>query len=159
MKKLTNSFARIFVIIFFATTTLTSATFASVAPAAERPVKETSYSLVQKGDSYARHGESELALEHYSRSIRVGKLQNPDYADLATQDKIMTLIEQMNVRKTKRTIAKLILRGDDYATVQPAKALASYSLSIRVGKQRNDQYTDAATQQKIVDLVKLMGNR
>ena len=155
MKKLTNSFARIFVIIFFATATLTSV----AAPTAERPTKETSYSLVQKGDSHARRGESELALEYYSRSIRVGKLQNPDYADLATQNKIVTLIKQMNARDTKRTIAKLILQGDDYASVQPEKALECYSLSIRVGKQRNDQYTDAATQAKIVEIVKALGHR
>ena len=122
-------------------------------------IKETAYNLILKGDYQAANGLAEVALEYYSRSIRVGKLTNPNYADLATQNKIVALVKQLHQEETHQTIIGLIEQGDACATVNPAQALAYYSQSIRVGKKADDDYTNADTQEKIVALVKVLGNQ
>ena len=57
-------------------------------------IKETAYNLKVKGDYYRSNRLPERALECYSKSIRVGKLENPDYMDADTQSKIVRLIKQ-----------------------------------------------------------------
>ena len=121
-------------------------------------IKETSYNLKLQGDVYARNGLAEAALESYSRSIRIGKLTDTDYADLATQHKIVTLIQQINAEKIQKEIAHLIQLGDAHAADQPQEALEYYSRSIRVGKQADSGYADAETQKKIVTLVEVLGH-
>ena len=122
-------------------------------------IKETAYNMILKGDYQAANGLAEVALEYYSRSIRVGKLVNPNYADLATQNKIVALIEQLHREETHQAITGLIEQGDACATANPEQALKYYSQSIRVGKKADDHYTNADTQEKIVALVKALGNQ
>ena len=161
MKKLTKYFAPLFVIVF--TLTAASPSFATSAPERTLPtfkwLDKTAESLVARGDHYARRGQIALAIEYYSRSIRIGKLNDPNYEDLATQNKIVALIKQQNAQKVQLAVVQLIWQGDDCAATQPEQALEYYSQSIRVGKQYNDQYEDAATQEKIVKLVKVLGNQ
>jgi hypothetical protein len=57
-------------------------------------IKETAYNLRVQGDYYVMNQLPERALESYSKSIRVGKLDDPSYADVATQKKIVKLIQQ-----------------------------------------------------------------
>lgn len=57
-------------------------------------IKETAYNLRVQGDYYVKNQLPERALESYSKSIRVGKLDDPSYADAATQKKIVELIQQ-----------------------------------------------------------------
>ena len=122
-------------------------------------IKETRYNLIIQGDVYAGNGLAEAALESYSRSIRVGKLTDPGYTDLATQRKIVTLVAQIDARERQQAIARLVRLGDEHAADQPAVALEYYSQSIRVGKQRNGQYADAETQEKIVALVAVLDGK
>jgi hypothetical protein len=148
MKKLTVSFA----ILFIAFTSFTGF-------AADPTRPQDAAQLVSQAKRYASDGQLKLALEHYSRSIRVGKLSNPNYADLATQNKIVALIKEIDARATTLEVAQLIWQGDDYAATQPERALECYSRSIRVGKLHNDRYEDAQTQRKIVKLVEVLGNQ
>lgn len=166
MKKLTVSFARLFVVSLFTGATLTSSAASLTNPtnpdrtlpvSARFDLTETAHRLITQGNHHARRGETALALEYYSRSIRVGKLTNPDYADLATQNKIVALVKQLNQEQTHQTIADLIAQADRCAGDQPKHALELYSQSIRVGKQHHDEYTDAETQAKVVKLVKVLG--
>jgi len=114
--------------------------------------------LIKLGDRYARLGQTELAIEHYSRSIRFGKLRDPSYQDLGTQKKIILLLKQQQAEKTELAVKQLIWLGDDNAATQPAQALEYYSKSIRVGKLNDAHYLDATTQQKIVKLVNALGS-
>ena len=57
-------------------------------------IQETAYNLKIKGDYYLSNRLPEQALEYYSRSIRVGKLDNPGYMDADTQEKIVSLVQQ-----------------------------------------------------------------
>ena len=166
MKKLSQSFAPLFVLVgILFTTTIGIATAAPVnyertlpTTTQWRPI-ETARHLVFQGDYYARRGKLALALEAYSRSIRVGMLGNPNYADLATQNKIVALLEQLNEQKTHQTIVELIKQGDAHVLTAPVRALECYSLSIRTGLQYDARYTDAQTQEKIVKLVKQLGQK
>ena len=148
MKKLTVTFA----ILFLAFTSFTGF-------AADPARPQSAAQLVSQANRYAADGQLELALEHYSRSIRVGKLSGPDYADRSTQNKIVALVKEIHIRQTNLAVARLIWQGDDCAATQPKQALEYYSHSIRMGKQYNDEYVDAPTQKKIVELVKALGNR
>ncbi len=58
-------------------------------------IKETSFNLKVKGDYYIQSKLPEKALEYYSKSIRVGKLEDPAYMDAETQDKILKLVRQI----------------------------------------------------------------
>ena len=127
--------------------------------AADPARPQSAAQLVSQANRYAADGQLELALEHYSRSIRVGKLSDPNYADRSTQNKIVALVREIHIRQTNLAVARLIWQGDDCAAAQPEQALEYYNRSIRVGMQHNDQYQDAATQQKIVELVKALGNQ
>ena len=148
MKKLTASFAILFI------------AFASLTGFAADPTRpETAAQLVSQANRYAADGQLALALEHYSRSIRLGKLSDADYADLATQNKIVALVKKIHAQETNLAITRLIWQGDDCAATQSERALEYYSHSIRVGMQHNDQYQDAATQRKIVKLVEVLGNQ
>ncbi|MGB3850285.1 MAG: hypothetical protein WA958_09980 [Tunicatimonas sp.] len=57
-------------------------------------IKETPYNLCVQGDYYVKNRLPEQALESYSKSIRVGKISDPSYADAATQKKILRLVRQ-----------------------------------------------------------------
>lgn len=148
MKKLTASFAILFI-------TFTS--FTGFAADPTRP--QDAAHLVSQAKRYASNGQLKLALEHYSRSIRVGKLSNPDYADLATQNKIVALVKEIHAQQTNLAVTQLIWQGDDCAATQPDRALAYYSLSIRRGMQYDDAYEDHKTQEKIVQLVNVLGKQ
>ena len=56
-------------------------------------IRETAYNLKLKGDYYASNRLPKQALEHYSKSIRVGMLADPSYTDADTQGKIVALVE------------------------------------------------------------------
>ena len=84
MKKLTVTFA----ILFLA---FTSFTGFAVDPA--RP--QSAAQLVSQANRYAADGQLELALEHYSHSIRVGMQHNDQYQDAATQQKIVELVKAL----------------------------------------------------------------
>lgn len=57
-------------------------------------IKETAYNLQVQGDYYVKNQLPDRALESYSKSIRVGRLNDPSYADADTQDKIVKLVLQ-----------------------------------------------------------------
>ena len=113
--------------------------------------------LIKLGDSYTRLGQIELAIEHYSRSVRLGKLVDPSYQDPETQSKIVALLKQQQAEKAELAVKQLIWRGDDNAATQPQQALEYYSKSIRVGKLYDAQYQDLTTQKKIIKLVNILG--
>ena len=166
MKKLNKPFAKIFTVAILLGTTLTSyATNASLHNEQRSLPKLVEYDLsknvrqlISLGDRYARLGQAVLALEHYSRSIRIGRLADPDYQNLETQNKIVALIKQQQQEKTELAVKQLIWQGDDAVAAHPEKALEYYSKSIRVGKLYDSQYLDAPTQQKIVKLVNVLGS-
>lgn len=58
-------------------------------------IKETSYNLKVLGAYYELNKLPEQAVEAYSKSIRVGKIEDKNYADKATQDKIVKLVRQL----------------------------------------------------------------
>lgn len=58
-------------------------------------IKETPFNLKVKGDYYVQSRLPEKALEYYSKSIRVGKLDDPSYMDAETQEKILKLVRQL----------------------------------------------------------------
>ncbi|MEK6480758.1 hypothetical protein WJR50_24665 [Catalinimonas sp. 4WD22] len=58
-------------------------------------IKETSYNLKVLGDYYEMNKLPEQAIEAYSKSIRVGRMEDKNYADKATQDKIVKLVRQL----------------------------------------------------------------
>lgn len=58
-------------------------------------IKETSYNLKVLGDYYEMNKLPEQAIEAYSKSIRVGRMEDQNYADKATQDKIVKLVRQL----------------------------------------------------------------
>lgn len=58
-------------------------------------IKETAFNLKVKGDYYIQNKLPEKALEYYSKSIRVGKLDDPSYMDAETQEKILKLVRQL----------------------------------------------------------------
>ncbi|WKN43343.1 hypothetical protein [Tunicatimonas pelagia] len=167
MKNLNNSFAQIFTIAILTGTTFLghAADINSRNPAQSLPqsigftIPESVSHLIALGDHYAQLGQAEFALEHYSRSIRVGKLSDPNYTNQATQDKIVALITQMSEVQTQNEIEELIAQGNRAVTENPQQALEYYSRSIRVGKLHNDKYADGATQQKIVKLVTVLGEK
>ncbi len=57
-------------------------------------IKETVYNLQVQGDYYVKNQLPERALESYSKSIRVGKLNDPSYVSATTQAKIVKLIQR-----------------------------------------------------------------
>lgn len=57
-------------------------------------IKETAFNLRVQGDYYVKNQLPDRALESYSKSIRVGKLNDSSYADAATQAKIVKLVQQ-----------------------------------------------------------------
>ncbi len=57
-------------------------------------IKETVYNLRVQGDYYVKNQLPDRALESYSKSIRVGRIDDPSYADATTQAKIVKLIQQ-----------------------------------------------------------------
>ncbi len=57
-------------------------------------IKETAYNLQVQGDYYVKNQLPDRALESYSKSIRVGRIDDPSYTDAATQAKIVKLIQQ-----------------------------------------------------------------
>ncbi len=166
MKNLNKSFAQIFTIAILVGTAFFShaADINSRNQAQPLPqsigftIPESVSHLIALGDHFAQLGQAELALEHYSQSIRVGKLSDPNYADQATQDKIVALVKQIGEEKTQNEITNLIAQGDRLIEEQPQHALEHYSRSIRLGKLRNDDYTDTVTQEKIVKLVSELGS-
>ncbi|MEM9831101.1 MAG: hypothetical protein AAF944_10715 [Bacteroidota bacterium] len=58
-------------------------------------IHESAFNLKVKGDYYVHNKLPEKALEYYSKSIRVGKLEDPSYMDADTQDKILALVRQL----------------------------------------------------------------
>ncbi len=58
-------------------------------------IKETTYNLKVLGDYYVMNNLPEKAIEAYGKSIRLGKMNNDKYADKATQDKIVKLVQQL----------------------------------------------------------------
>lgn len=58
-------------------------------------IKESAFNLKVKGDYYVQSKLPEKALEYYSKSIRVGKLEDPSYQDADTQEKILKLVQQL----------------------------------------------------------------
>ena len=58
-------------------------------------IKETPYNLRVLGDYYVMNNLPEKAVEAYSKSIRIGKLEDEKYSDKATQDKIVKLVRQL----------------------------------------------------------------
>ncbi|WKN33601.1 hypothetical protein PZB74_09695 [Porifericola rhodea] len=58
-------------------------------------IKETSYNLKVLGDYYAKNKLPQKAVEAYSKSIRLGKMEDSNYTDKATQDKIVKLVKQL----------------------------------------------------------------
>ncbi|MEM8965175.1 MAG: hypothetical protein AAGE93_02080 [Bacteroidota bacterium] len=58
-------------------------------------IHESAFNLRVKGDYYVHNKLPEKALEYYSKSIRVGKLEDPSYMDADTQEKILTLVRQL----------------------------------------------------------------
>ena len=56
-------------------------------------IKETSYNTKVMGDYYAISNLPEKAVEFYSKSIRLGKLDDPDYQDEITQKKILKMVK------------------------------------------------------------------
>lgn len=58
-------------------------------------IKETSYNLKVLGNYYEMNKLPEQAVEAYSKSIRIGRMEDKNYADKATQDKIVKLVRQL----------------------------------------------------------------
>nr|WKN38020.1 hypothetical protein K4G66_04770 [Tunicatimonas sp. TK19036] len=58
-------------------------------------IHEAAYNLGIKGDYYVMNKLPEKALEYYSKSIRVGKMEDPSYMDAETQEKILALVRQL----------------------------------------------------------------
>ncbi len=58
-------------------------------------IHESAFNLKVKGDYYVHNLLPKKALEYYSKSIRVGKLEDPSYMDAETQDKILALVRQL----------------------------------------------------------------
>ena len=58
-------------------------------------IHESAFNLKVKGDYYVHNNLPEKALEYYSKSIRVGKMEDPSYMDADTQDKILSLVRQL----------------------------------------------------------------
>ena len=56
-------------------------------------IKETSFNTKVLGDYYALSNLPEKAVEFYSKSIRLGKLDNPGYQDEITQEKILKMVK------------------------------------------------------------------
>ncbi len=56
-------------------------------------IKETSFNTKVKGDYYAVSNLPQKAIDYYSLSIRLGKIDNPAYQDAETQNKILHLIK------------------------------------------------------------------
>ena len=56
-------------------------------------IKETSFNTKVMGDYYALSNLPEKAVEFYSKSIRLGKLDQPDYQDEITQKKILKMVK------------------------------------------------------------------
>lgn len=58
-------------------------------------IKETSYNHKVLGNYYMMNNLPEKAIEAYSKSIRLGKMENEKYSDQETQDKIVKLVRQL----------------------------------------------------------------
>jgi len=58
-------------------------------------VRETTYNMKVLGDYYVANRLPEQAIEAYSKSFRIGKLTDNNYRDKETQDKVVSLIEQI----------------------------------------------------------------
>jgi hypothetical protein len=58
-------------------------------------IKETVYNMKVLGDYYVANRLPEKAVEAYSKSIRIGKLKDDNYADKATQDKVVALVKEI----------------------------------------------------------------
>lgn len=58
-------------------------------------IHESAFNLKVKGDYYVHNKLPEKALEYYSKSIRVGKMEDPSYMDADTQEKILSLVRQL----------------------------------------------------------------
>lgn len=58
-------------------------------------IHESAFNLKVKGDYYVQNKLPEKALEYFSKSIRVGKMEDPSYMDADTQDKILKLVRQL----------------------------------------------------------------
>ncbi|MEM9672303.1 MAG: hypothetical protein ACFB15_26655 [Cyclobacteriaceae bacterium] len=167
MKKLNNSFTRIFIISILTVTAFFAQAddISSHIQVQSQPVStgftipESISGLIALGDRFVQLGQAELALEHYSRSIREGRMIDPDYTDEATEIKIVALVKQIGEEKTRKEVANLIAQGDSLATDQPEQALEFYSRSIRIGKIRDTDYMDSSTQKKIVNLVTILGEK
>jgi hypothetical protein len=56
-------------------------------------IKETTFNTKVMGDYYALSNLPEKAVEFYSKSIRIGKLENLDYEDEDTQNKILKMVK------------------------------------------------------------------
>ena len=56
-------------------------------------IKETVLNTKVMGDYFALSNLPEKAVEYYSKSIRIGKLQDSDYQDEATQNKILKMVK------------------------------------------------------------------
>ena len=58
-------------------------------------IHESAFNLKVKGDYYVHNKLPKKALEYYSKSIRVGKIEDPSYMDAETQDKILAIVRQL----------------------------------------------------------------
>jgi hypothetical protein len=56
-------------------------------------IKETTFNTKVMGDYYALSNLPEKAVEFYSKSIRIGKLDDLDYQDEVTQNKILKMVK------------------------------------------------------------------
>ncbi len=56
-------------------------------------IKETIYNTKVMGDYYALSNLPGKAVEYYSKSIRIGKLDDPAYQDEVTQKKILKMVK------------------------------------------------------------------
>jgi len=56
-------------------------------------IKETIYNTKVMGDYYALSNLPEKAVEYYSKSIRIGKLDDPAYQDEEAQKKILKMVK------------------------------------------------------------------
>ena len=56
-------------------------------------IKETTFNTKVMGDYYALSNLPEKAVEYYSKSIRIGKLEDADYQDEDAQNKILKMVK------------------------------------------------------------------